>query len=107
MAGSIWQHSLFVLHSRSDRVAFPTHYLHISGFLLCTVWWPSNWLLLNRIPDILNVPPQHKPDSGLRAWKIDKDLTGGAHWACCNGFMYQKGHMVVIVHRWFVFVSRW
>ena len=21
------------------------------------------------------------------AWKIDKNLTGGAHWACCNGFM--------------------
>jgi hypothetical protein len=39
--------------------------------------------------------------------KLIKISLAGAHWACFNGFMYQKGRMVVIVHRLFVFVFRW
>jgi hypothetical protein len=72
-----------------DLVAFPRHCLHISDFLLCTVWWRSNRLLLSRIPDILNVPSRHKMRLGSEgAWKIDKDLTGGAYrgmlqWVLC------------------------
>ena len=55
--------------------------------------------MLSQIPDILNVPSQHKMRLGSEgAWKIDKDLTGGGisgHVAM--DFMYEKYRMIVII----------